>query len=98
MKSIILIGKKRLFLLWIGVSKMGHQVMFVLCQLRVVSILGQLKYDSFNNRAKILRSNPIWNINGLPNNHLNTYIFNKIFIKYFHRQKIYQYSKMYIYM
>ena len=39
-------------------GKTGHRVVFVLCQLRVVSNLGQPKPDPFNNRVKILRPKP----------------------------------------
>ena len=39
-------------------GKTGHRVVFVSCQLRVVSNLGRSKPDPFNNRVKILRPKP----------------------------------------
>ncbi|KAK9232881.1 hypothetical protein WN943_023129 [Citrus x changshan-huyou] len=39
-------------------GKTGHRVVFVSCQLRVVSNLSRPKPDPFNNRVKILRPKP----------------------------------------
>ena len=54
-------------------------------RVRVVSNLGRPKPDQFNNRVKILRPKPRHGkIIGLPNNPLNIYILNKIYIKHLH--------------